>query len=161
MRSIRLTQGVAAVVDDADYEWLVQWKWYAWFNFHTQSYYAVRNEKRSDGYRGKVWMHRLIMGIETGDPRTVDHRESGHTLDNRRENLRVCSDRENRLNSRPRRNRKTGSLKGADFKDGKWRARICVNWKQRVIGTFDSEEAAHLAYCQAAKEHFGEFARTK
>ena len=161
MKEIPLSQGQVAIVDPDDYAWLSQWKWYAWLNPHTQSYYAVRNERGAAGVRDKVWMHRLIMGLKLGDERTVDHIESGNTLDNRKRNLRVCSDRENRLNSRVRRNRKNGSLKGVDLKGGKWRARICVNWKQTTLGLFDSEVEAHQAYSQAAKELFGDFARTK
>ena len=43
MKEIILTQGLVAQVDDEDYAFLNQWKWYAVFNKTT--YYAVRSKQ--------------------------------------------------------------------------------------------------------------------
>jgi hypothetical protein len=47
-----------------------------------------------------------------------------------------------------------------DKSRGKWISKICVNYKQMNLGRFSTAEEAALAYDIAAKEHFGEFART-
>lgn len=42
----------------------------------------------------------------------------------------------------------------------RWQARIKVNGKERFVGRFLTKEEAVAAYAKAAKEYFGEFART-
>lgn len=84
-REIPLTQGQVALVDASDYEWLMQWKWFALWNKTSRSFYAARNPKNIDGKRAHIRMNRLILGLEYGDPRMGDHRD-GNTLNN----LRFC-----------------------------------------------------------------------
>lgn len=76
--------------------------------------------------------------------------------DNRIENLRECSPSENMANRRKQANNSSG-LKGVSYHKaaGKWRATI----KLRHLGLFETPEAAHAAYCAAAADEFGEFAR--
>lgn len=50
--------------------------------------------------------------------------------------------------------------KGVFREDNKWIAKISVNNVKIRLGRFTTLEAAHAAYCAAAKQHFGEFART-
>lgn len=91
MKQIKLTQGKVALVDDADYDWLNQWNWYAkrpWYGGH---FYAARGP-RKNGKRTTVYMHRLI----TNCPRDyeVDH-INADTLDNRRANLEIVTKKQN------------------------------------------------------------------
>jgi hypothetical protein len=58
MKKLKLSQGKVALVDDEDYEWLNQWKWFAHKDCNT--YYAGRSEK-INGSRKQIWMHRAIM----------------------------------------------------------------------------------------------------
>jgi hypothetical protein len=157
MREIPLTQGQVALVDAADYGWLNQWKWYAFWNKNTRSFYAARGAY-SNGAVKTTFMHRVIVGA--GRSELVDHVEPCKTLDNRRSNLRIATYSQNSFNSRIRSNNTSG-YKGAslDKSCGKWRASICINSKKRFIGYLSSPELAHEAYKLAAAEHHGEFAR--
>lgn len=89
----------------------------------------------------------------------IDHinRDRG---DNRLSNLREATQSQNKANSNTYRNNTTG-YKGVAAVRGKqrWWARIRVNGHLRYLGTFDTPEDAHAAYCRAASETFGEFAR--
>lgn len=147
---IKLTHNKHALVDDDDYEWLKQWKW------HCSVYgYAVVSDGTAQ------FMHRMVIKAPRGIK--VDH-INGNRLDNRKENLRIVSDSQNRMNSRKRCKwpRKLTSLyKGVGWHDSVqlWRARITVQQKQMYIGYFDSELAAAMAYDIAAKDLYGEYAR--
>jgi hypothetical protein len=122
-----------------------------------------------DGYRyvgigGRQYPeHRLAWLCVTGEwPRDwVDH-VNGIKTDNRWSNLRGATRAQNRRNSRRRRSGKSG-YKGVSWHRSarKWQARIAVNHEEIFLGHFSSPEAAHNAYCKAAIQYHGEFARFK
>lgn len=150
-REIPLTKGLAALVDDENFEWLSQWTW------HTSDGYAVRraaNGTKASG--GTVGMHRVVAGAGPGE--VVDH-INRNPLDNRRANLRVCIQRDN---SRNRRGWLTGrsAFKGVSFDRERsiWVANISVNRRTVFIGRFDQEPDAAAAYDAAAVYAFREFA---
>jgi hypothetical protein len=93
MRQILLTQGLVALVDDVDFEYLNQWKWHALK--HRESFYAARN---SGGRlnRKYIFMHRLILGL-TDSKIEVDHKDL-NGLNNQRNNLRPASRSQNAAN---------------------------------------------------------------
>ena len=96
----------------------------------------------------------MIMNAQKGQE--VDHRDH-NTLDNRRENIRICTHAENMMN----RQKGSGSKpKGvSEFKrTEKLRARIKVKGKDIHLGYFDNEDDAALAYNVAALKYHGEFA---
>lgn len=151
MKLIPLTQGLHAIVDDEDYEWLVRWKWHARKGRH--GVYALRWEP---GGKGRyLRMHRVIMS--PGEDEVVDH-INGDSLDNRRCNLRVCDIQQNSFNQRAQRGA-VSSYKGVSFCGGKWHSRITVYGNTLFLGQFDTEEEAAQAYNEAATKHHGEFAR--
>lgn len=100
----------------------------------------------------------MIMGIPLHDPRNVDH-INGDGLDNRRENLRVCTHAENTRNKRMLSANTTG-LKGVSWhkKDKKFRAQIGFDGQKVHLGNFDDPHLAHEMYCLAADMLHGEFA---
>jgi len=91
----------------------------------------------------------------------VDH-INGNTLDNRKQNLRICEQRFNAMNRGTRKPEgKTSRFKGVhlDKKSGLWVAAIRKDGHRTSLGYFDREIDAALAYNQAAPEYFGEFAQ--
>lgn len=105
--------------------------------------------------------HRLAWFYMTGvwPALQVDHINRNKS-DNRWANLRLATHGQNHSNSvRPSNN--TTGFKGVGKKGGKWYAQIVFNKKHKHLGTFSTPEAAHAAYCAAAHEVFGEFARTE
>jgi hypothetical protein len=97
---IPLTRGKFTIVSAADYEWLMQWKWTAFYP-GGGNFYAVRTEGKD---RQMIYMHRFILGLHHGDPRTGDHVNSLDTLDNRRKNLRLANKTEQAYNRRVQKN---------------------------------------------------------
>ena len=154
-RLIPLTRGIYAIVNESDYEWLMQWKWMAvWFK-HANAYYAVREENNK-----AIEMHRLLLGAGA-EGKNGDHR-NGNSLDNRRNNLRPADDFES-MRNRGRFKNNTSGYKGVCWHKGtgKWVVRITYNLKRISLGYFDAPEEAYKAYCEAAVRLHGEFARLK
>lgn len=131
-KEIPLTQGKVALVDDEDYERLNQFKWFASKNGKT--YYAIR--------KSKILMHRTIITPPSGFE--IDH-INGNGLDNRRENLRIVSHRENCQNKHIE---KTSKFPGVTWnkQHKKWHAHVRILGKNRYLGSFDDEVEAAKAY---------------
>lgn len=151
MKKIPLTQGKIALVSDHRYDYLNQWNWHA-LKTKTGRWYAARKEW---GTQKTILMHRQIMNPP--DELEVDHRNN-QGLDNQDENLRLCTSSQNKSNIGTRRNNTSG-YKGVDSRRGKWRVRLKVDGVDVLCKTFPTIEEAAKAYNEAAKEHFGEFAR--
>mgnify|MGYP001579989416 CR=1 FL=1 len=81
-------------------------------------------------------------------------------LDNKKDNLRICTNSQNGMN-RKLNNNNTSGHKGVHWhKFSKtWHARILMCKKRKHLGQFDTKKEAAIAYNKAAKEFFGEFAR--
>ncbi|MHB8842419.1 MAG: HNH endonuclease [Candidatus Aquicultor sp.] len=154
MREIKLTQGKIALVDDEDYEYLNQFKWFCSKQKYTC--YAVRSMRMPDGNYRTLAMHRAIMGTLKG--KVVDHIDH-NGLNNQKYNLRNCTHAENLMNQSPAKS--SGSIyKGVSLYPGGdgWRAIIRKDNKQHFIGRFTKEIEAARAYNQKAIEYFGEYA---
>lgn len=163
MKKIALTQGKFAIVDDSDFGFLNQWKWYA-LPDKTRTYYAARTILRP--VKITVRMHRVILGLKPGDVRKADHK-NGNGLDNRRGNLRVCDDYENQHNRWKQAKMATSKYKGVcvvSYRGYRYfNTRIQVNNKRIFLGSFpytpEGELSAARVYNSAAKKHHGAFAQ--
>jgi hypothetical protein len=155
MKEIPLTRGLVALVDDADFEYLSQFKWYA-----DRKGYALRSAPHPDGSgRNKsIQMHRDLLGLKHDDPVLVDH-EDLNKANNQRYNLRIANKSQNQHNQGIRKNNTSG-FKGVTWNKsfGRWHARIRVNTTRKHLGYFDTPEEAHAAYQKAAIDLHGEFA---
>ena len=155
VKQILLTQGKFAIVDDEDFEWLNQWRWCA--ARAGDRWYAVRLLYQSSPRSKKnLFMHREILGLKRKDGKQTDH-VNHNGLDNRRCNIRKCSNTQNQYNQKPR---KGCSSK---YKGVSW-SKVCEKWKVAInhihLGYFDNEIEAVKVYDKTAKELFGEFAYT-
>ena len=159
MKQIGLTQGKYALVDDADFEWLNQWKWFA-VRQRNGNWYAVRNSTWKNVKGRTIYMHRKILRLTVEDYHETDHKDH-NGLNNQRENLRIATRMQNQYNQKPQIG-KSSQYKGVRWhkRDRKWRAEIKLNKKTRWIGAYNSEIEAARSYDRVAKELFGEFAYT-
>ncbi len=157
VREIELTQGKIALVDAEDYDRLNAVKWQASTNGNKKSiYYAARTDT-SGPKRRKIFMHREIIG-NIADGFEVDH-INGDRLDNRRENLRVCTHAQNKRNNKKNINNTSG-FTGVSFHKAlqKWGAKVVLDGKTHWLGGYDTPEEAAIAYDDAALRLHGEFA---
>lgn len=157
MKKIKLTQNKFALVDDVDYEWLNQFKWYTLRDGHTFYARCKKNGK-------EVQMHREILELKKGNNKQTDHID-GNGLNNQRDNLRVCTKQENQRNQRPVRGG-SSKFKGVYLSKSYpkygiksvWRANIGKDGKAIFLGGFENEIDAAKAYDGATLKYFGKFA---
>ena len=155
MKKIPLTQGKFAIVDDADFEWLNQWKWRA-LKGSNDNWYAMRRQ-RQNSKRIPVYMHREI--LKPSSNMLTDHKDH-NGLNNQRNNLRAATSAQNHQNRR--KHRGISRFKGVCWNQqyAKWQAQIKVKGKHFHLGRFLSEIEAAKVYDKAATKFFGDFACT-
>lgn len=139
----KIYNDVVVQIDEADYPLVSSLKWHV----HISGYAC-----HSVNERKKLFMHQLIM-----DAKMIDH-INGDKLDNRKQNLRICTHQQNMQNSRPRKG--TSPYKGVSWHNTRkeWRAQIYHNGKKMHLGSFATDVEAARAYNKKARELFGEFA---
>lgn len=145
---IPTTRGMFATIDSVSFPLLAKYRWYVHCRFGR--FYA-----RATTGNG-IFMHRLILGFPNG--LQIDH-VNCNGLDNRKENLRLATPRQNQLNGPPLKGHK---YKGITYhkRDRLWEARINISERVQIsCGFHRSEEEAARAYNLAASKHYGEFAR--
>lgn len=157
MKSIPLSKDDVAIVDDENYEWLMQWRWTAQRrNDRDRSSYYVKCHTKQDGKWVTLLMHRLIMSC----PKDMEVDHINHCgFDNRKTNLRICSRTQNTQNTRPMA-RKSSPHRGVVWEKSKrrWLVRITVDGKTHHLGLFRDDREAATTYNSAARRYFGRFA---
>ncbi|UTI65605.1 HNH endonuclease [Paraconexibacter antarcticus] len=98
------------------------------------------------------YLHRVVMGLEAGDRRSVDH-INGDKLDNRRCNLRVVTHAENQQNRREGYGISSHRGVSWDATRGKWTARVKLAGKVHYLGRFEDEQKAADAAARFRAEH--------
>jgi hypothetical protein len=155
MKEIPLTRGYVAIVDDEDFEWLSKFKWNAIES--NPGYVRASRRVRVDGNKwGTSYMHREIMAAPIG--MYVDHINL-NPLDNRKCNLRICTNAENSRNQGKRKRNTTGFCGVVKHGSG-FSARIWVDYKPIYLGSYRTAEEAAKVYDEAAEIYHGQFAKT-
>jgi methyl coenzyme M reductase subunit D len=154
MKTIPLTRGMVALVDDADFEFLNQWKWFSKSSNRRKLFYAAR-WTRTNGIRICVLMHRVLIGAKEGQQ--VDHKDRC-SLNNQKSNLRLSNQSQN-LGNKSIGINNTSGYKGIIWNKrlDRWCAQICVNYNKVWLGTFNDKQSAVQAYDRASKAYFGQF----
>jgi hypothetical protein len=164
-RLIPLGNDLWAIVDEADYQWLMGYRWWAMWAKGMQCYYAVRGrlkDEAEDGWPSTILMHRFILGIKRGRSIMGDHKETLATLDNRRKNLRKTNARgQNRNRRKPKTN--TSGYKGV-YDKGRGANPFCAQIRTRrgnlYLGCRATAEAAYTElYVPAVAKYHGIFGR--
>lgn len=134
---IMLSKGLYATVDAEDYNRIVNHKWCA--NKIGRTHYAKR-AYQIDGKQKTEYMHRVIMGNPPG--MEIDH-INGNGLDNRKENLRVCTHKQNLSNLKPREHA-SSKHPGVSMNrlTGKYEAYVNMGGKKKHLGLFQNEHDA-------------------
>lgn len=158
MKKIKLTKGQYTLIDNEDFQRISRYRWHAYYDKTIMSFYA-----RTTLYKKRIKknitlsMHRFIMNAT---PKKIIDHINHNTLDNRKNNLRLCNRKESARNTR--------KLKGVSIFKGvclykprmNWRARIRAKEKTIYLGYFNNQKQAALAYDKAARKYYGEFAYT-
>lgn len=155
-KEIQLTQGKVAIVDDDDFDYLNQWKWQA-NQKQNKKFYAWRGKKINGKYK-LIYLHRFILNL-TDRKIYVDH-VNMNTLDNRKINLRICTNSQNQMNKIVQKNNCYG-YKGVyyDKRNNKYSSIITVNKKRHWLGYYIDPKDAAKAYNEAAIKLHGEFSK--
>jgi len=151
MKLIPLRNGQKAIVDDEDYSKVVSRSWGL-----GNSKYVQRIQTRN-GVARCVLLHRLVM--QAPDGVEVDH-INGDKLDNRKENLRLCSHSENQRNRTRLNKNNTSGAKGVflDKRRGTYYTQITVNGLHRTVASgFKTVKEAALCYNTFSRELHGDF----
>ena len=144
---------------------------FIWTEHNHQSHRGkpAGNRRKADGYiqikiAGKLYLaHRLAWLYVFGvfPKHEIDH-INRNKADNRIDNLREATRRENEYN-KPRRKDNTSGYTGVTMckSSGRWIANIKRNGQQIYLGRFDTPSAAHEVYLIHAKEIQGLFINLK
>lgn len=155
MKTIPLTKGLSALVDDEDFPVLSRFNWCA------RKHASGRAEavttllfRRRDGSIQKVMLNMQTLVMGRRQFRKIDHADRD-ALNNTKQNLRWATDSQNAVNWW--RESKYGRGVSLGYK-GRFRATITVNKKTRSLGNHATAQEARDAYDAAAIKYHGKFA---
>lgn len=154
MKKIKLTQNKYALVDNEDFDKINEKKWF----FDGKYARRIEYKKYKNGWKvlKRVRMHRQILGF----PQSMIDHKNGNGLDNRRENLRLCTRSQNSSNKIIQSNNISG-YKGVSWWNTRkiWKATIKINGKAKHLLYSKNPKEAARAYNEAAKIYYQEFAK--
>lgn len=155
---IQLSGDKSSIVDDEDFDWLSEFKWSFNGGYAARTQSVKKREAVSSKEAKTLYMHKEILkhyGLfsEYGDHKNKDK------LDNRKDNLREANNQQNCCNSSKQKGNCKSRYKGVTWYQNrnKWRARITNKGKCILLGFYDSEVDAALAYDVGSLYYHGEF----
>lgn len=153
--TLRLSKGQIALIDLEDEEKVCAIKWHAATNKSGITYAKSHPPGSGRANTKKLYLHRFILDAKPGE--IVDHINSDG-LDNRKANLRIVTARQNVMNSKPKGGRQLKGVKVDPVRNA-FAARIAINGRDKYLGLYATATEAARAYDEAARVHFGEFAK--
>lgn len=140
-----MSNGRQFFFDLEDYDLISQYCWCE----KTDNHYIQANVEGK-----KVYLHRLLMNPNKGY--VVDHINL-LKYDNRKSNLRICTQHQNNMNM-PIKSTNTSGYTGIRKRKNKYQARITINGKEVSLGCYDNFDDAVKARKKAEEKYFGEYA---
>ena len=139
------------IIDTDDYDKIKNYKWGIDIHWEKTNLMYVR---RVDKNNNKIYIHNVIM-----NDKSIDHKDNDG-LNNKKSNLRKCTNSENVINRKIQSNNTSG-YKGVSLikKSNKWNAYIKTKNKRIHLGNYESKIDAAKAYNQASIKYHGEFAQ--
>lgn len=125
--------------------WCVKW------DTHVNSYYVLGMLKKEDGSKTSVRLHRFIVDAPNG--MVVDH-INHDTLDNRKNNLRIVTNKQNQQNKKIKRSNTISGIMGVTYHrhSKKWKCTIKVDGKTHYLGYYHDKKEAEEVVKKARKE---------
>jgi hypothetical protein len=141
MKTIPLTQGKAAIIDDCDSD-LALFKWHFHRTGKDGKGYAARNAP-GKGFTGWIYLHKII-AERVGLHGEIDHHDR-NPLNNRRRNLRESTHKENSRNG-PRRRNNTSNYTGVSWREDRQVYRVhCCQRKTKGTRTLQKQAGGRAA----------------
>lgn len=138
-------EGEKFIIDKEDFEKIKNYQWHSHYVNRKKNYVScIFNGKR-------LYIHRIIMNCLEED-KVVDHID-GNPLNNRKNNLRICTKAENSRNLCLY----DSELRGISIRGNSYGAKITFNGKNIWLGSFASLEDAQKARDNAELIYFGKF----
>ena len=156
---LNIGDGFFSEIDSSDFELVSKYSWRVLKSYKKSKFFYVATTSYELGKRRHIVMHRLLMGVLNKPGKQVDH-INGNGLDNRRSNLRICSQSQNMMNRK--KHTSSSKFKGVSWnKERKrWSSQIKLRGKQTHLGYFNCEKEAAEVYDNSANRMFGEYALT-
>lgn len=142
------------LIDAADWSLV---KGYSWRIMHMQQHMTVVTSLPPDeGPTRVLSLGRLLFGLKFKDGMIVTFRDK-NTLNCTRANMMVIRRGLQQFHARKYRSSKL-PYRGIEKRSGKWRARVVIEGKRRVFGSYDTPEEAALKFNEVAKATYGDLA---
>ena len=153
---IPLTNGKVSIVSSEDYEEIIKHNWHA---AYSKGRWEARRGVHINGKQYLLMMHRAIMGLDKKDNRYVDHID-GDSLNNKRENLRICTNQENQYNQKGPNKDGSSGYRGVTWskKNGAWQVSVRKGGVLYHGGYFNAPQIAAISRDTLAIKLHGRFA---
>ena len=145
----KTAKGETFLLDAEDVERCLRHSWC----FDLRGYLVSRLSKND---KNTITLHRFVLNMKAGDGLSVDH-INGDRADNRKSNLRTCTQAENGRNLKRKKNNKTGYPGVEITKAGTYRATLMIDGKSKGLGTYKTFEEAKAARINGEFVYYGEF----